>query len=111
MKQVVEKRKDIAFYIKLFPLPMHKGSKEKAQAIECKRSLEMLDDAFAGKPLPKPSCPATEIDRNLELGRKLGVNGTPTIILPNGKTVVGAMDAETLIKTLDAAYKEASRKK
>ena len=38
MKKVIEKRKDIAFYMKLFPLPMHKDSASKIKG-DCVRKI------------------------------------------------------------------------
>jgi len=35
MKKVVSERKDIAFYIILYPLPMHKEAYGKSKAIIC----------------------------------------------------------------------------
>lgn len=101
MKKVVAKRKDIVFYIKIFLLPMHKGSYEKAKAIVCEKSLSMLDDAFAKKPLPKPKCKTDAIDENIKLAEKLGIRGAPAIILPNGSVVPGYKDADTLISLID----------
>jgi thiol:disulfide interchange protein DsbC len=97
MKKVLEKRKDIAFYIKLFPLPMHKGAYDKSKAIICENSLALLEDAFGRKELPKPKCETSQVDENLELGRKLGINGTPAIIFPDGSLVSGALDADSII--------------
>jgi thiol:disulfide interchange protein DsbC len=97
MKKVIEKRKDIAFFIKMFPLPMHKGSYEEAMAIVCQKSLALLDDAFAKKPLPAPKCDTKAVDENIKLGEKLGIRGTPAIILPNGIVVSGYRDADSLI--------------
>jgi thiol:disulfide interchange protein DsbC len=55
MKKVVADRKDIAFYIKLFPLKSNLEAYEKSKAILCEKSLSLLEDAFAKKPLPKPN--------------------------------------------------------
>lgn len=101
MKKVLEKRKDIAFYIKLFPLPMHKGSYAKSKAIICENSLSLLDDAFAHKDLPKPSCETDKVDENLALGKKLGISGTPALIFPDGSLVPGALDADAIIKKVE----------
>ena len=111
MKEIVQQRKDIAFYVKLFPLAMHQGAKEKAQTIECKHSLALLEQSYAGKPLPKPDCPAPEIDKNIALGKSLGINGTPTLILPNGAMVVGLMPQNALIARIDEAAKEMHKAK
>ncbi|MDA8085005.1 MAG: DsbC family protein [Nitrospiraceae bacterium] len=101
MKKVVEKRKDIAFFIKLFPLPMHPDAARKAKAIACAHSLAMLDDAFAKKPIPDPKCDTKIIDENIKLGEKLGISGTPSLIFPNGKLIAAALDADKIIEEVD----------
>jgi len=97
MKKVIEERKDIAFYIKMFPLPMHKGAYDKAKAIVCEKSLALLEDAFEKKELPKPKCDTKVIDENIKLAEKLGITGTPALIFPGGRVVPGAMDAKAII--------------
>ena len=101
MKKVIEKRKDIAFYLKLFPLPMHTDSARKSKAIMCENSLSMLDDAFAKKPIPDPKCDTTVIDDNIKLAAKLGINGTPNHIFPDSTLVPGAIDADKIIEAVD----------
>jgi thiol:disulfide interchange protein DsbC len=101
MKKIIEKRKDITFFIKMYPLPMHKGADEKAKAIVCEKSLNLLDDAFDKKPLPAPKCETTVIDDNIKLAEKLGIRGTPAIILPNGSIIPGYKDADSLISLID----------
>jgi thiol:disulfide interchange protein DsbC len=101
MKKVIEKRKDIAFYIKMYPLPFHKGSYDKAKAIVCAKSLSLLEDAFEKKPLPNPKCETHVLDENLKLAQKLGLGGTPAIILPNGSVIPGYKDADSLISLID----------
>lgn len=105
LKSVVEKRKDIAFYLKLFPLPMHPKAYDESKTIICekdnKKALQLLEDAYAKKEIPAPTCDTSIIDDNKKLGAKLGISGTPTIILPNGKLVSGAMKSDDLIKMID----------
>ena len=100
MKKVVAERKDIVFYIKMYPLPMHKDAYDKAKAIVCEKSLALLDDAFEKKPLPKPKCETTVIDENIKLAQKLGISGTPAMIFPDGKLVPGALDAKAIIEKI-----------
>ncbi|RLZ06722.1 DsbC family protein [Acinetobacter sp. 2JN-4] len=45
---------------------------------------------------PKAKTCANPIERNLELGRKLGVSGTPTLIFSNGLKMVGGRSAEDI---------------
>jgi protein-disulfide isomerase len=101
MKKVIEKRKDIVFFIKMYPLPFHKGADVKAKAIVCEKSLALLDDAFAKKPLPAPKCNTKAIEENIKLAEKLGIRGTPAIILPSGNIVPGYKDADSLIALID----------
>lgn len=102
MKKILEKRKDIAFYLKMFPLvKIHPKAYEKSTAIVCKKSLKLLEDNFAGKKLPPPECKTKEIDENLKLGERLGITGTPAIIFPDGSIAPGAMDANALIARID----------
>jgi len=98
---VIKERKDIAFYIILYPLPMHKEAYDKAKAIICEKSLDMLEDAFAKKTLPKPKCDTKVVDENIKLANKLDISGTPAVIFPNGLLIPGALDADAIIKQID----------
>jgi len=101
LKKVVAERKDIAFQIKLFPLPMHKEAFEKARAIVCEKSLPMLESAFEKKPIPQAKCKTKVIDENIALANKFGINGTPALILPNGKVFSGYKDAAAIKEMID----------
>jgi thiol:disulfide interchange protein DsbC len=101
VKKVLEKRKDIVFFIKMFPLKTHPGAYDKAKAIVCEKSSALLDDVFEKKSSPKPGCETTAIDENLKLGEKIGINGTPAIILQNGILIPGYKDADSLIAVID----------
>jgi thiol:disulfide interchange protein DsbC len=101
LKKVVAERKDVAFYLKLMPLKFHPDAYWKSQTIICKKSIELLEDNFAKKPIPKPSCKDTkEIDNNLKLAEEFGITGTPTMVLPDGRVVVGAKDARAIIELI-----------
>lgn len=102
LKKIVETRKDIAFYIKLLPLKMHKDAYSKSKAILCEKSLKFLEDNFEGKQIPKPSCEAKEIDENIKLAEKLGITGTPTIIMPDGRVFQGFFTADKLLSLIDS---------
>jgi thiol:disulfide interchange protein DsbC len=101
MKKVIKKRKDIVFFIKMYPLPMHKGSYEEAKAIVCAKSLALLDDAFAKKPVPAAKCETKAVDDNIKLAEKLGIRGTPAVILPDGTLIPGFKEADALIADID----------
>ena len=101
MKKIIEKRKDIAFYIKLFPLPMHKDAYAKAKAIVCEKSMSLLEDAFERKTIPEPKCETSVIDDNISLAQKLGISGTPAIIMPDGRLLSGYLEADALIQQIE----------
>jgi len=103
MKKVLEKRKDIAFLVMLYPLPMHKDAYKKTKSVMCEKSLSLLDDAFSKKPVPEPTCETTAIDDNINIAKKLGITGTPAIILSNGSIIPGYKDADSLISLIDKA--------
>jgi len=106
MKKVVAKRKDIVFYMKMFPLVnIHPKAYAKAKAIICEqsneKSLKLLEDAYAKKPLPEASCKTDMVDRNLALGARIGISGTPALIFEDGRLVSGAISAEEIIRRVD----------
>lgn len=102
MKKLVKERKDLAVYIKLFPLTkIHKDSYRKAKAIQCKNSVELLELAFKHKPIADPTCETKVIDENIKLARKLGFTGTPTIVLDNGIVIRGYAPAKRIEELLD----------
>ena len=101
MKKVIKERKDIAFFTLLYPLPMHKDAYAKSKAVACEKSLSMLDDAYEKKPLPAAKCETKVIDDNIALAQKLGISGTPAIILPDGRLIPGYMESGALIQQID----------
>lgn len=100
LKEVVRRDPDIAFLIKLYPLKMHPNAYDKAKSIVCADSLELLELSFAGKPLPPAKCATTVVDQTLMLGPELGIQSTPTLVLPNGLVLPGYKPADELIKRI-----------
>lgn len=101
MKQVTAKRKDISFYIKLYPLEMHKDAYWKSKSIVCSKSLQLLEDCFNIKEIKKLDCNTDEVDNNIKLAKSLGITGTPAIILPDGRLRIGALPEEELTNLID----------
>jgi thiol:disulfide interchange protein DsbC len=102
--EIVEKRNDVAFYVKIYSI--NPKSYEKAKAIACSKSSSMLDDAMEGKEISAPEgCEATQLEANLALGRSIGVRSTPTLVFPDGRVVPGAKSAQQILELLDAAVK------
>jgi len=103
IKKVAEKRKDIAFYIKLMPLKIHPDAYRKSRSILCSKSLTLLEENFAKKPIPDPNCEAKEIDENMKLAEELGITGTPAAIMPDGSVQMGFLEADKLIERIDSS--------
>ena len=54
----------------------------------------MLDGVQA--PAKSANCDVSAIERNIALGSKLGVTGTPTVFVPSGQRAPGAVSIEYL---------------
>lgn len=91
---------DIAIHIMLYPLPMHPQAYDKARMLVASKDKQLLNRAFEGKEIPQPKNDEGKaaIDAILGFAQKHGLTGTPTLVLPDGKLVMGAHDAESLKK-------------
>lgn len=101
MKKLLAKRNDVAFYIFLRPLAMHKDAFKKSQAILCEKSLKLLNDGFTGKPLPEPNCPKDRLEKTISLAKSLGFNSTPMIVRDDGTVMPGYLPADQLSAWID----------
>ncbi|MQY52124.1 DsbC family protein [Rhodocyclus gracilis] len=80
-------------YVFLFPI-LSPDSLEKSKQIWCsadrgKAWTEWMVDGKA--PVAKGDCDVSAIQKNLELGHKLAINGTPTIFFTDGERIPGAV--------------------
>ena len=102
LKKVVKTDPDIVFFIKMMPLvSIHPDSHRIARSILCEGSVKLLEDSFAGKKIPDPSCQSDAVDRTIELAQELGISSTPTLIFPDGRLVSGYRSAENIINLLN----------
>lgn len=90
---------NLAFLIKMFPLPMHPQAYEKSKSIVCSNSLKVLNDAFNKKPLP-PACNTDAVDQSIALAHQLGINSTPTLIMPDGRVLPGYKTMPEILNSL-----------
>ena len=91
----LDKLNDVTIYTLIYPL--------KSQSITVSKQVWCdPNQAYAWKNLlqknvqPKERSCANPIERNLELGKKLGIEGTPTLIFGNGLKMVGGRSAEDI---------------
>ncbi len=97
--------KDVTVYTFLYPI-LGPDSSEKSRAIWCAKDRTkawrgwMLDSN--APPEVQGACDAGALDRNLSLGRKHKVNGTPALVFESGRRVPGAVSAAEVEKMLVA---------
>ena len=97
--QALEKDPNLLFQIVL--LPMQPNSQRISQTILCNKSMEQLEQAFAGKALPEPGCDSDTLRQNQALAQSLQITGTPTLILPNGQIHAGYRPLDDLLKLIN----------
>jgi len=93
---------DVAIHIMLYPLPMHPQAYDKARQLVSSKDRDLLNKAFDGKDIPKPSGDEgkSEIDAIIKFAQSHAIKGTPTMVMPNGEFLVGVHDAEGLKKLI-----------
>lgn len=99
IKEVVAREPGVAFFILVYSRNNNPASVRKSLSIVCgkKDSAKLLDDAFAGKELPSGDCKTNAVEETALLARKLGIQGTPSIVLPDGKLISGYLQADALL--------------
>jgi thiol:disulfide interchange protein DsbC len=98
IKKATAKDPDVAFLV--MPYPRNRNDKatySKCLAAVCAKSEKLLDDAYAGKEVPAPTCKSTAVDETMKLADRLGIQGTPSMVLPDGRIVSGYMEADALL--------------
>ncbi len=89
----LQKLDNVTIYTFLLPI-LSQDSVDKSKAIWCAsdRAKAWNDWMVDGKtPGGKTDCDTTAITKNQEFGRKLNINGTPTMFFANGERVPGAV--------------------
>lgn len=100
--------KNVTIYTFLYPI-LSQDSFEKSRGVWCaKDRAKAWEELMAeGKAPPAPAADCKHpLQQTLDLGRKLEVTGTPTLVFTNGKRVPGAVPLERI----EAALKESAGK-
>jgi thiol:disulfide interchange protein DsbC len=95
---------DITVYVFMYPV-IRPENTDHSRAVWCspdraKAWLELAAAPQAKVPQAGASCP-NPVDKVVEVGHKLGVNSTPTLIFTNGERMSGGLRAEDLKELLD----------
>lgn len=101
-EQTLQLVDNITIYVFMFPV-IRPDLADHSKAVWCSpdRAKAWLDLALRSKPPAAGTSCENPIEKNLELGRKLGVNSTPTLYLANGERIAGALSPEDLRQMLD----------
>jgi thiol:disulfide interchange protein DsbC len=97
----LQKIDNVTIHMFLYPI-LGKDSTDKSRNIWCARDRAkawtdwMLRDATPAA----AQCDTAALTRNVEFGRKHKITGTPTMILPDGSRVPGAVSAQQVEKLL-----------
>ncbi|NMF91619.1 thioredoxin fold domain-containing protein [Aromatoleum petrolei] len=98
--------KDVTLYTFLFPI-LSPDSTEKSRNIWCAkdRAKAWNDWILDAKAPVAAKCDSAVVDRNVALGQKLRINGTPTIFLADGRRLGGYVPAAELEQQLASVAK------
>ncbi len=100
-EQDLQKVKDVTVHLFLYPI-LGPDSMEKSKNIWCaKDKLKTWQDWMLREKVPAAaSCDTSAVTRNVELGRKYKITGTPTLIFADGSRVPGAINADQIEENL-----------
>jgi thiol:disulfide interchange protein DsbC len=107
-QETIPKLTNVTIYYFLFPLAIHANAETDSKKIVCSETPDktFLEWMVNGKSLPQRSeCRnAANLSAIKDFGvKKIGVEATPTIILPNGKVMTGLIPADYLNQLLTEA--------
>lgn len=100
----LQKVNDITIYMFLFPI-LSADSTDKAKNVWCAKDQgkAWLDMMVRDQAVAKGSCDTSVLERNLALGRKHKITGTPTLFFEDGARIPGAISAEQVEQQLASA--------
>jgi thiol:disulfide interchange protein DsbC len=98
----LEKVNNVTIHTFLYPI-LSPDSTEKSKNIWCAKDKvkTWLDWMVRDQQPPSANCDSSAIARNVELGRKYKISGTPTLIFADGSRVPGAISPQQIEKYLD----------
>ncbi len=102
---------NVTIYLFMFPIEqLHPQAKAKAVSVWCSADkAKAWDGLMRRNETPTGSC-ENPIDRNVALAESLGINGTPTVILPDGSIIPGAPSAAKLEQMLNQSTGKVAKK-
>ena len=89
---------NVTIYTFLMPLvSLHPAAHNKAVSVGCAKDRIAAWHAtmWHGESVPQADCP-NPVDRNVALGERLGINGTPTLVAADGRMLPGAASKDQI---------------
>jgi thiol:disulfide interchange protein DsbC len=105
-EKTLQQINDITVYVFMYPV-IRPQNADHSKAVWCSpdRAKAWLDLALHHKPpTASPGCD-NPVQKNIELGHSLGVEGTPTLVLVNGERVSAGLAVADLAAAMDKATK------
>jgi thiol:disulfide interchange protein DsbC len=101
-EQTLQQIDNITIYVFMYPV-IRPQLADHSKAVWCStdRAKAWLELALRGNPPSASASCDNPVQATLELGRKLGVNSTPTLFLASGERIQGGMSASDLREILD----------
>lgn len=95
---------NVTVYVFLYPI-LGADSLRKSQHVWCAkdRAGAWSDWMLRGQPIPAAECDSAAVQRNVALGRKHKITGTPTLLFTNDERVPGALPAAEVERLLASA--------
>jgi thiol:disulfide interchange protein DsbC len=109
-ERTLQQVNDITVYVFMYPV-IRPQNADHSKAVWCSpdRAKAWLDLAIHHRPPAAPPTCSNPVEKNLRLGKSLGVNSTPTLILANGERVSAGLSAKDLADVLDEVAKAKKR--
>ena len=108
----IQKLQNVTVHTFLYPI-LGPDSIDKSRRIWCAKEKGEVWERWmtAGSAIPErdPKCTAVAVDRNVAVGRSLGVTGTPAMYFVDGAKIGGAADAGAIESQLKASAKASSK--
>jgi thiol:disulfide interchange protein DsbC len=113
LEQTLLQIDDITVYVFMYPV-IRPNNADHSRAVWCapdraKAWLELAANDTPKVPSGGANCP-NPVDKVLELGRAMRINGTPTLFFPNGERASAAWSVAQLRAKLDESARPAAKK-
>jgi thiol:disulfide interchange protein DsbC len=98
----LQKVNNVTVYMFLYPI-LGPDSTEKSKNIWCAKDKNKAWSDWMVRDVPPAAanCDSAAVTRNVELGRKFKITGTPTLVFADGSRVPGAIGADQVEKRLN----------